>query len=134
MQANQGIQAEADAGSGLLLSGPGGFVSLTRGYERVMKSFVEMAARQIDLSSELIRGSLQDLSLLAQAHTPDALVQAELEVLHRESQRALLVLQQLTEQLRQGWVGAFETTQAGTATTGGVTGAEAADVRGVADV
>jgi hypothetical protein len=68
-----------------------------------MKGLMNVAMQQIELGQGLLEGSVEDLSLLTTARTPDAFVQAEFEVLRRSSQRALGVAQKLSSELNRTW-------------------------------
>jgi hypothetical protein len=81
---------------------------LTRASERFMKGVVNAAVQQIELSRGLIQGGMEDLSLLAQARTPETFVQAELDVFRRRSERMIEAMQKVSDELRQTWGEAFE--------------------------
>ncbi len=87
------------------------FAQFAHAYQRFVKSLMNVAVQQIELSRGIVEGSVEDFDLLAQAHTPEALVQAELEIFRRRSERAIGTAQKTTDELRQTWVEAFEFAQ-----------------------
>lgn len=78
-------------------------VHLTTGYERFVKGLMNVTIQQIELSCNLMEGNVEDFNLLAQARTPEAFVQAELDVMRRRSERALGAAQKIGDELRQTW-------------------------------
>jgi Phasin protein len=78
-------------------------VHLTNGYERFVKGLMNVTIQQIELSCHLMEGNIEDFNLLAQAPTPEAFVQAELDVIRRRSERAVGAAQQIGEELHQTW-------------------------------
>ena len=72
---------------------------------------MNVAVQQIELGKGMMDSGVEDFDLLAQAHTPEALVQAELEIFRRRSERAIVTTQKITDELRQSWVEAFELVQ-----------------------
>jgi len=76
---------------------------ITRGYETWMMGMMHLAMRQIELGQGILEGSMEDLSLLTAARTPDAFVQAELEVLRRGSGRTLGLAQKISSELNRTW-------------------------------
>jgi Phasin protein len=87
------------------------FAQLAHAYQHFMKGLMNVAAQQIELGKGMMDSGVEDFDLLAQARTPEALVQAELEVFRRRSERAVLTTQKITDELRQTWVEAFELVQ-----------------------
>jgi hypothetical protein len=71
----------------------------TLGYGRLVNGLMQAMLTQIDIGRGLMEASVEDFTLLAAARTPDALVQAELEVFRRRSACAIDVAQHLTAQL-----------------------------------
>ena len=60
-----------------------------------MKGMINVATRQIELTRDLVGDGLQDLGLLTQARSPEALVHAELEILRRGAERATMAASQI---------------------------------------
>ena len=92
-------------------------VHLTSGYERFVKGLMNVTIQQIELSCNLLEGNVEDFNLLAQARSPEAFVQAELEVIRRCSDRALGAAQKIGDELHQTWreMSEFATSFAGVA-------------------
>lgn len=86
-----------------------GISQITRGYESLMKGLMSVVMRQIELSSGLLEGGLEDLDLLTKAHTPDEFIKAELEVLRRQSERAIAAAQKLSAEVNRTWSDASQT-------------------------
>ena len=78
---------------------------------RFMKGLANIAATQFELSRELMDGGVSDFNLLAQARTPEALVEAELEVFRRRSERAVGAVKKISDQMSGAWTEACEFAQ-----------------------
>jgi hypothetical protein len=87
------------------------FAQLTHASQHFMKGLMNVAVQQIELGKGMMDSGVEDFDLLAQARTPEAVVQAELEVFRRRSERAIVTAQKITDELRQSWVEAFELVQ-----------------------
>lgn len=97
------------------LLGQQNLVRFSRGYECLMKGLINVAIQQIELSRGLLENGVEDFNLLTQARTPDAFVQAELEVFRRRSERALGAAQKISAELNKTFAEmseAAQTTQA----------------------
>jgi hypothetical protein len=77
-------------------------VHFTNSYELV-RSLMNVTIQQIELSRDWMDGNVEDFNLLAQARSPEAFVQAELEVIRRCSDRALGAAQKIGDELHQTW-------------------------------
>lgn len=86
-----------------------GLSQLTQGYETLMKGMMNVVLRQIELTSGLLEGGMDDLNLLTQAKSPDTFIQAELEVLRRQSERMITAAQKFSQEVNQTWSQASET-------------------------
>lgn len=64
------------------------FARLSRGYECLMKGMINVAAQQAELGRGLMQAGMEDFGLLAQAKSPEAFLQAEMEIFRRGSERA----------------------------------------------
>lgn len=73
----------------------------TRGCETFTKNLFNVAAQQIELTRDLIEGSLADYSLLANARTPEAMLHAEVELFRRGSERAFGAATKITDAMQQ---------------------------------
>ncbi len=85
-----------------------GISQLTRGYQSLMKGMINVVLRQIELSSSLMEGSMDDLNLLIHAQTPDKFIQAEMEVLRRQAERSITAAQKFSEEVNRTWSAASE--------------------------
>jgi hypothetical protein len=77
-------------------------VHFTNSYELV-RSLMNVTIQQIELSRDWMDGNVEDFNLLAQARSPEAFVQAELEVIRRRSDCALGAAQKIGDELHQTW-------------------------------
>lgn len=87
-------------------------VNLAYGYQRAVNGMMNMAIHQMEIGRDLIGGAFEDLDLLVQAQTPDAMAKAEIDIFQRRSKRALAVWQRMTEQMRQDFSLATEQPEA----------------------
>ncbi len=78
-----------------------------------VKGLAGIAAAQFELSRELMDGGVGDFNLLAQARTPEAFVEAELEVFRRRSERAAGAVKKISDQISGAWAEALEFAQPG---------------------
>jgi hypothetical protein len=67
---------------------PANFMRLTGHYERWMQGLMSVAMHQLEATQGWMRGNLEDFDRLAEARSPGALVQAEIEIFRRRSQEA----------------------------------------------
>ncbi len=107
-------------------------VQFADSYERLVKGLTQMATHQVALTRDLLEGGAADLQLLAQARTPEAFLQAELEAFRRRSARAIEAALTMGDELRQTWTGLSEyaKTVAGGSAAAYATGADAPEASG----
>lgn len=76
--------------------------------EKLVQTLTNVVSRQFELGREYMEGNVGDFALLSQARTPEALVEAELEVVRRRSERAIAAVNMVTSEMRQAWIDAFD--------------------------
>ena len=103
MPSNETYENPAAETSEAAMSVHQNLVHLTNGYERFVKGLMNVTIQQIELSCNLLEGNVEDFNLLAQARTPEAFVQAELDVIRRRSERAFGAAQKIGDELHQTW-------------------------------
>ena len=79
----------------------------TKGYETLAQGMFNIAVQQVELTRGLIEGGLADYALLADAHTPDALLRAEVELFRRSSERAFEAATKITGAVQQAFTDAM---------------------------
>ncbi len=84
------------------------FARLSGASEKLVKTLTNIVSRQFELGREYMEGSVSDFALLSQARTPEALIEAELEVVRRRSERAIAAVNTVTTEMRQAWIEAFD--------------------------
>jgi hypothetical protein len=77
---------------------------LASGYERFVNGLTKATIQQVELNCNFMEGYVEDLNLLAQARTPEAFVQAELNVIRRNSERAVEAAQKISDGLHHTWI------------------------------
>lgn len=68
--------------------GPEHLQRFSRNYERFVRDMIDITTQQVELTRDMIEAGTEDMALLSQAHTPDALLRAEMEVFRKRSERA----------------------------------------------
>jgi hypothetical protein len=86
---------------------------ISRASEHFMKGVMNAAVRQMELGQSLIEAGMEDFNLVARARTPESLLQAELEVFRRRSERLAAAMQTASEDLRQAWSATLDLTRSG---------------------
>lgn len=84
------------------------FARLSGASEKLVKTLTRIVSRQFELGREYMEGNVADFALLSQAKTPEALVEAEIEVVRRRSERAISAVNTVTTEMRQAWIEAFD--------------------------
>lgn len=84
------------------------FTRLSSASEKLVKTLTTIMSRQFELGREYMEGNVGDFALLSQARTPEALIEAELEVVRRRSERAISAVNTVTTEMRQAWIEAFD--------------------------
>jgi len=74
---------------------------LNVGADRLLKATVTLTARQLELSHGLLQGGAEDLALLGQVRTLEELLQAQSDIIRRQSDRTLQAIQAMAQQLTQ---------------------------------
>ena len=78
-----------------------GFQRVAESYEHLFKGLMSIVAQRLELGRGLAAAAIEDFNLLAGIRTPDAFVQAELELLRRRSERAFNTIQTTADELCQ---------------------------------
>lgn len=81
-----------------------GLFTATRSYERLMTGWLATMVRQAEFSRDMMAGACDDIGILAQAHTPQTFVQAELQVMQRRTERMFHGAKRLAEEIGKEWV------------------------------
>jgi hypothetical protein len=84
------------------------FARLSNASEKLVKTLTNIVSRQFELGREYMEGNVGDFTLLSQARTPEALIEAELEVVRRRSERAIAAVNTVTTEMRQAWIETFD--------------------------
>jgi len=85
-----------------------------QGYEAMVRGLTKVTMKQLELSRTLMEGAMEDLNMLSQARTPDALVTTEMEVLRRRAERTIGAFRAVADEMGQAWGEALETAPADT--------------------
>lgn len=62
---------------------------ISRNYECFLKGLMDVGARQAEFVRDMIEGNVEDFNRLAGVRTPEALVQAELDIFRRRSEQVM---------------------------------------------
>jgi hypothetical protein len=76
---------------------------LVRGCELLMEGLMNVAIQHIEVTQTLIAGEVADLELLTRVATPAALVEAQLEVMRRRSERVITATRKITDEITRSW-------------------------------
>ena len=80
---------------------------MVRGCELLMESMMNVAIQQIEVTQSLITGEIADLELLTRITTPAALIEVQLEVARRRSERVVNATRRITEEMNRSWAEAI---------------------------
>lgn len=100
-------QAPVNSGDHVIetaIFGPQNLDRLSRGFEALMEGMMNVSIRQIEVTQSLFTDGLSDLHLLTRATTPVAIIEAELEIMRRASQRLTDMAQNVVQDLNRSWV------------------------------